>query len=454
MPRRPGQGRRPGRGSECVNIAPMTPNTASPWRWIPTLYVAQGLPYVAVMTLAVVLYKNLGVSNTEIALLTSWLYLPWVIKPLWSPVVDLLGTKRRWVLLLQFLVGAAFAMVALAVPADRFLQLTLAAFWLLAFASATHDIAADGLYLLALDQKRQAAFVGVRSTCYRIAMLGGQGGLVALAGWLADRHGSPVLAWSWVFGGLAVMFAAFALWHLWALPAPAADRATPRSAAFWQDFVAVFASFFRRRDIVQVLLFLLVYRLGEAQLLKLVVPFLLDPAAEGGLGLSTQAVGLAYGTVGVASLTVGGLLGGWAISRAGLGRLIWLLMIAMNLPNLLYVWLAWAQPSGLLLVSTAIAVEQFGYGFGFAAYLVFMMMVAGGPDGANPHKTAHYALCTGFMALGMMLPGMGAGWLQEQLGYFSFFAWCCLATLPAFAVAAWVKLPRDFGREENPRPAA
>ncbi len=421
----------------------------SPWRWIPTLYIGQGLPYVAVMTLAVVLYKNLGVSNTEIALYTSWLYLPWVIKPLWSPLVDLLGTKRRWIVLLQFAIGAAFAMVALTVPTDRFLQLTLAMFWLLAFASATHDIAADGFYLLALDRRRQAAFVGVRSTFYRIAMLGGQGGLVALAGWLTDLHGSPVLAWSWVFAGLAGLFGVFALWHAWALPSPADDRPAPRGSAFWREFFAVFRSFFARGDIAKVLAFLLVYRFGEAQLLKLVVPFLLDPTTAGGLGFSTQAVGLAYGTAGVAALTAGGLLGGWAISRAGLGRLIWVLMVAMNLPNLLYVWLAWAQPSNLVLVSAAVAIEQFGYGFGFAAYLVFMLMVAGGPDGANPHKTAHYALCTGFMALGMMLPGLWSGWLQEQLGYLNFFVWCCVATIPAFVIAAWVKLPRDFGREEG-----
>jgi len=424
--------------------------TVSPWRWIPTLYLGQGLPYVAVMTLAVVLYKNLGVSNTQIALLTSWLYLPWVIKPLWSPLVDLLGRKRGWIVALQLVVGAAFASVALVLPAPQFLQWTLVAFWLLAFASATHDIAADGFYMLALDRRRQAAFVGVRSTFYRLSMLGGQGGLVWLAGWWAEHHGGPVAGWQAVFGLLALLFGALALWHAWALPRPLADAPAPRDGAFWRGFVAVFRSFFARDDIVRVLVFLLVYRLGEAQLLKLVAPFLLDPRAEGGLALSTQQLGLAYGTVGVAALTLGGLLGGWAISRAGLGRLMPLLLVAMNAPNLLYVWLAWAQPEGLVVVAAALAVEQFGYGFGFAAYMVFMLWVAGGPDGQSLHKTAHYALCTGFMALGMMLPGMGAGWLQEQLGYTSFFVWCCVATLPAFAAAAWARVPRDFGREETP----
>jgi PAT family beta-lactamase induction signal transducer AmpG len=426
--------------------------TVSPWRWIPTLYLGQGLPYVAVMTLAVVLYKNLGVSNAQIALVTSWLYLPWVIKPLWSPLVDLLGRKRGWIVALQLLVGAAFAGVALAVPVPGFLQWTLVMFWLLAFASATHDIAADGFYILALDRRRQAAFVGVRSTFYRLSMLGGQGGLVWLAGWWAEHRGGPVAGWQAVFVLLAGLFVLLAAWHAWALPRPAGDAPAPRDGAFWRGFGAVFRSFFARDDIVRVLVFLLVYRLGEAQLLKLVAPFLLDPRADGGLGFTTQDVGLAYGTVGVAALTVGGLLGGWAISRAGLGRLLPVLLLAMNLPNLLYVWLAWAQPEGFAVVAAALAVEQFGYGFGFTAYMVFMLWVAGGRDGQSAHKTAHYALCTGFMALGMMLPGMAAGWLQEQLGYTAFFVWCCVATLPGFLAAAWARIPRDFGRETGPPP--
>ena len=419
----------------------------SPWRWIPTLYFAQGLPYVVVMTLSVVMYKNLGVSNTEIALYTSWLYLPWVIKPLWSPLVDLLGSKRRWIVALQFAVGVAFALVALTLPAPRFLQLTLAMFWLMAFASATHDIAADGFYMLALPPRTQAAFVGVRSTFYRLSMLGGQGGLVYLAGWLADSQGSVVLAWRWVFGLLAVVFGAAALLHWASLPKPPADRPAPRSAAFGADFLKVFAAFFQKPDIVRILAFLLLYRFAEAQLLKLVTPFLLDPRDAGGLGLRTQDVGIAYGTVGVIALTLGGLLGGWVISRGGLKRLLWPLMICMHAPNLLFVWLAAAQPPSVGLGSAALAVEQFGYGFGFTAYMVFMLMVAGGADGSALHKTAHYALCTGFMALGMMLPGMGAGWLQSQLGYTQFFVWCCVATLPSFVAAARLRIDPRFGRD-------
>jgi MFS transporter, PAT family, beta-lactamase induction signal transducer AmpG len=437
-------------------------NTALPWRWIPTLYFSQGLPYVVVMTLSVVMYKNLGVSNTDIALYTSWLYLPWVIKPLWSPVVDLLGTKRRWILLLQFLIGTAFALVALTLPGPKFLQMTLAMFWLMAFASATHDIAADGFYMMALQQRQQAAFVGVRSTFYRLSMIGGQGGLVYLAGWLAERNGHVVQAWSLVFWLLAGLFAFAAAYHAWALPRPAIDQPAPltgaRSATFWVDFAAVFAAFFRKPEVGRILAFLLLYRFAEAQLLKLVTPFLLDPRDVGGLGLRTQDVGIAYGTVGIIALTLGGLLGGWVISRLGLKRVLWPLVLCMHVPNSVFVALAVWQPTELWLVSAAIATEQFGYGFGFTAYMVFMLMVAGGTgdpqgakaaDGSSLHKTAHYALCTGFMALGMMLPGMWAGWLQDQLGYTQFFIWACVATLPSFAAAALIRIDPEFGRKAD-----
>ncbi|MCW5633218.1 MAG: MFS transporter [Rubrivivax sp.] len=456
--------------------APAAPHDAHPWRWVPTLYLGQGLPYVAVMLLSIVMYKNLGVGNVEVALYTSWLYLPWVLKPLWSPLVELVGRKRTWIVALQAAVAVSLAMVALVLPLPAFLQLTLAVFWLLAFVSATHDIAADGFYMLALpDKARQAAFVGVRSLFYRVAMLGGQGGLVWLAGWLQQRHGSFVVAWMVVMATLAAFFVLLAGWHAWVLPRPPADapalRAMPAPGApvheggatalreSLVEFGSVLVAFFRRGDIARVLAFLLLYRFSEAQLTRLLVPFLLDPPAAGGLGLTTQQVGVAYGSFGVAALTAGGLLGGWWISRIGLARALWPLVLAMNAPNVLYVALAvWPPQVGgagpgadaalaafgaLAAVTAAIVVEQFGYGFGFTACLVYMLRVASQPlpGGApNPHQTAHYALCTGFMALGMMLPGMAAGWLQQQLGYAGFFAWCCVATAPSFVAAAWIRV--------------
>ncbi|MCC7150460.1 MAG: MFS transporter [Rubrivivax sp.] len=397
------------------------------------------------MTLATVLYKNLGLSNTAIALYTSWLYLPWVVKPLWSPLLDLLQHKRWWIVVMQLLVGAALAGVALTLPLTHALQLSLALFWLLAFASATHDIAADGFYMLALRSEQQSAFVGVRSLFYRVAMISGQGGLVWAAGRLTERTGQLVLAWQVVFGVLALLFVLLALWHQGVLPRPVGDRAAPAALGLWQGTLETFASFFARRDIVTVLAFLMLYRLGEAQLVKLVAPFLLDAHAAGGLALSTAQLGLVYGSIGVAALTAGGLLGGWVISRHGLARWLWPMVVAIHLPNLLFVALAAWQPQSLALVTAAVAFEQFGYGFGFAAYLMFMIWVADGP-----RKTSHYALCTGFMALGMMLPGMVSGWLQQQLGYPLFFGWVCLCTLPSVAVAARLRIPAGFGRKALP----
>lgn len=415
----------------------------SPWAWIPSLYLLQGIPYVVVMTLSVVMYKNLGLSNTEIALTTSWLYLPWVIKPLWSPLIELLGSKRRWIWALQFLVGAALAGVALVLPLPAWFQLSLAVFWLMAFASASHDIAADGFYLLALQQHQQAAFVGVRSTFYRIANIAGQGGLVYLAGVLQERSGSMVTAWSQVFMLLAAAFVLLALYHLALLPRPAADRPAARTGRPVQEFFAVFKAYFRKPAIGVILGYLLLYRFPEAQLLKLATPFLLDAPAQGGLGLSTKEVGIAYGTVGLTALTLGGLLGGWIISRVGLKRALWPLILSMHVPNLVFLAMALMHPGSLWLVSAALALEQFGYGLGFTAYLMVMILVAEGP-----HKTAHYAICTGFMALGMMLPGMWSGWLQAQIGYPWFFAWVLLATLPSFAMTALLKVPEGFGKKE------
>ncbi len=421
-----------------------TPQTRNPWAWIPSLYFGQGIPYVVVMTLSVIMYKNLEVSNTDIALYTSWLYLPWVIKPLWSPLIELFGTKRRWVAVMQFFIGAALAMVALTIPAPKFFQLTLAVFWLMAFASASHDIAADGFYMLALKQHQQAAFVGVRSTFYRLANIGGQGGLVYLAGELQERTGSMVTAWSLVFWLLAGLFVLLSAYHALLLPRPAADQPAKADGHPVAEFFGVFAEFFKKPGIWVILGFLLLYRFPEAQLLKLATPFLLDKPELGGLGLSNKQVGIAYGTVGLTALTLGGLCGGWVISKIGLKRALWPLVLAMHVPNLAFVALALSQPGNLWLVSTALAVEQFGYGLGFTAYLMYMILVADGP-----HKTAHYAICTGFMALGMMLPGMWSGWLQDQLGYLNFFLWVIVATLPSFAMAALIKIPAEFGKKTD-----
>lgn len=410
--------------------------TRNPWAWVPSLYFAEGLPYVVVMTLSVIMYKQMDISNTNIALYTSWLYFPWVIKPLWSPFVDLVKTKRWWVYLMQLLIGGGMAGVAFVLPGDLFLRSTLAFFWLMAFSSATHDIAADGFYMLGLSKDNQAFFIGIRNMFYRVAMITGQGLLVMLAGILETTTGRIPFAWSIIFFILAGSFVGLSAWHRFILPHPDEDvqrkGVTPRT--IFLEFGQTFISFFRKRGIIPALLFMLTYRLGESQLVKLASPFLLDSHELGGLGLSTGQVGFAYGTVGVIALLFGGILGGFAISRNGLKYWLWPMALAISLPNLVYLYMAYATPESIYTINACVAIEQFGYGFGFTAYTMYLMLFAEGD-----YKTSHYAISTGFMALGMMLPGMVSGWIQEQIGYQNFFIWVMLCCIPLFTILPFLK---------------
>jgi len=415
---------------------------------------------VVVMTVSVIMYKKMGISNTDIALYTSWLYLPGVIKPFWSPFVDILKTKRLWIISMQLLIGAGLGGVALTIPTGDFLRNTMAFLWLLAFSSATHDIAADGFYMLGLSKHEQTWFVGVRSTFYRLSMIAGQGLLIMLAGALENRFQTAsgglvtqtvavdpgiALAWSITFYVMAGLFLAFFAWHRYALPKPVDDVPTLHDsyAEIMRNFVEAFATFFKRPQIGLVLAFLFLFRFSEAQLVKLTAPFLLDPSSVGGLGLSTAEVGFAYGTVGILMLTAGGLLGGFLAAKHGLKHwLVWM-VIAINVPNAVYVFLSMTMPESLLIINLAIGVEQFGYGFGFAAYMLYMLYISNGA-----HQTAHYAICTGVMALGMMLPGMFSGWLQELIGYQNFFIWVMVATVPSFIVTLLVPLDKSFGTKQ------
>ena len=611
----------------------------NPWLWVPSLYFAEGMPYVVVMTVSVIMYKRLGISNTDIALYTSWLYLPWVIKPLWSPIVDILRTKRFWIVTMQLIIGAGLGGVALTIPLPAFFKYTLAFFWLLAFSSATHDIAADGFYMLGLSERQQAWFVGVRSTFYRFAMITGQGLLIILAGSIESSTGLPAvnveiharpqasnsewippdsinispvagdlrimtypspleirtttrsrtevdsilalakrwnaangfypaekrdqvgakqpgnaswwqrtvvrnlegflqkhfgarkeglkkealsgnlgllyfylsnqpdpgdeivvnfgresgdksialvegarfvfndknwdkpfvaviqldpklktessalfqaragnipLAWAITFSVLAGLLLLFFVYHKLILPYPKRDAAViaNQSQNLLHEFLTTFVSFFRKKHIGVILAFLLLYRFAEAQLVKLASPFLLDAREVGGLALTTGQVGFVYGTVGIIALTVGGLLGGFVASRNGLKFWLWWMVLAINIPDLVYVYLSYAAPDNFAMINLSIAVEQFGYGFGFTAYMLYMIYVSEGE-----HKTAHFAICTGFMALGMMIPGMFSGWLQETIGYQHFFVWVMLATIPAFVVSKLIPLDPKFGRK-------
>lgn len=610
-----------------------------PWFWVPTLYFAEGIPYVVVMTVSVIMYKRLGISNTDIALYTSWLYLPWVIKPLWSPIVDIFKTKRFWIVVMQLIVGAGLGGVALTIPLPDFFKYTLGFMWLLAFSSATHDIAADGFYMLGLSEHQQAWFVGIRSTFYRLAMITGQGLLIILAGYVESHSGLPSvevtvsakpetsslaaihpdsmmisplsgdlriitspasleistaprrkneadsvlafakawnirngfytaekkasapgakpvepswwhrviaanleaflskhfspqekaarptdwagnvaplffhlsnkpeagkeivvnfgretgdnsialaegarfvfneqnwnkpvmaviqldpklksvssaafqaragnipLAWSITFFVLTGMFVLFCIYHRFILPHPAADKAAlgNTSKSVLREFVMTFASFFKKKNIGLVLAFLLLYRFAEAQLVKMASPFLLDAREVGGMALTTGQVGFVYGTVGILGLTLGGLLGGFVAAKNGLKFWIWWMVLAINIPDSVYVYLAYAQPDNFWIINLCVALEQFGYGFGYTAYMLYMIYVSEGE-----HKTAHFAICTGFMALGMMLPGMFSGWLQDIIGYQHFFVWVMLATIPGFIVTKLIPIDPEFGKK-------
>lgn len=618
----------------------MNSKKRSPWAWIPTLYFAQGLPYVAVMTVSVIMYKRLGISNTDIALYTSWLYLPWVIKPFWSPFIDLLKTKRWWVVTMQILVGAGLAGIAFTIPASNFFQLTLAVFWLIAFSSATHDIAADGFYMLALDSHDQAMYVGIRSTFYRIATITGQGLLIIIAGMLESSTGlkpaelqvnagpqyastftlpaedtamdvTPVqasdymfevnppvvnlgtntitvdsaailkayavehniangfveaekskaqiekeeswwtrnvstplggfiktnfgeenagkevhkmngnarlvavklskapaegekivlntslkngdksiflaygeritftsenwdkpayllvqvdpkldhetsasfkglsgnisFAWSVTFFILAGFFLAIALYHKFILPKPVTDKPAKEVTArnIFKEFFETFASFFKKKQIWIAIAFLLLYRLPEAQLVKLISPFLLDAREVGGMGLTTGQVGLVYGTIGILGLTLGGIIGGIIAAKGGLKKWLWPMAWSISLTCATFVYLSVFQPESLLVINLCVFIEQFGYGFGFTAYMLYMIYFA-----AGEHKTAHYAICTAFMALGMMMPGMMAGWLQELIGYENFFWWVMICCVTTIAVTAFIKVDDSFGKKQ------
>ncbi|MCC8132385.1 MAG: MFS transporter [Tannerellaceae bacterium] len=615
----------------------MKGNSKSPWAWIPSLYLAEGLPYVAVMTISVIMYKRLGISNTDIALYTSWLYLPWVIKPFWSPFVDLLKTKRWWIVTMQLLIGAGLAGIAFTIPLPFFFQATLAFFWLLAFSSATHDIAADGFYMLGLDTNQQAMYVGIRSTFYRVATIMGQGVLIILAGFLESSSGSepvriqveaspqytastlyipqaPALsssgkdlyfvvdqetlrigtqkvnqdsvqafiqgirelnqqngfieaeqtaahaivqhteesrwskyvsqplgnwiqtnfgekretivsdqagnvaavaiqlsakpeegkervlnttmnrgdrsislihgerlvfnetnwdkpaymvfqidpkltatseaefkglsgnipfAWSITFFVLAGLFFCFSFYHRFSLPRPDSDKPHPNltAASIFKEFSATFVSFFKKPQAAVAIFFMLTYRFSEAQLVKLINPFLLDSKEVGGLGLTTGQVGLVYGTVGILGLTVGGILGGIVAAKGGLKKWLWPMALSMLLTSATFLYLAYTQTGNMFIINLCVVLEQFGYGFGFTAYMLYLMYYSDGEQ-----KTAHYAICTGFMALGMMIPGMFAGWLQELLGYYTFFVWIMICSvIPAIAVAL-LKIDPQYGK--------
>jgi len=417
----------------------------NPWLWGPSLYLAEGLPLYLVSFVTTVMYQNLGISNTEIAFYTSILYLPWVIKPFWSPLVDNLKTKRFWVIIMQFTITLGLVGIVLSLNTSAYFLISIFIFYIIAFSSATHDIAADGFYMLGLNQHDQSFFVGVRSTFYRFAKLLIQGGLVVLAGILINYTENPFEGWMISFSVAAIVFAALASYHKRILPFPVLDdnRMKNTVSELVKSFTETFRTFLKKKQIVVVLLFILFYRFAEAQIDKIAVLFLLDDSMSGGLGLNNESIGFVYGTVGVIALSLGGILGGIAASKRGLKFWIWWMLIAINLPDLVYVYLAATQTSNFILINICVAVEQFGYGFGFTAFMLYLIYISDGE-----YKTAHYAIATGLMALGMMLPGMISGWIQEEIGYLNFFIWVCISTIPAFVITKLLKIDPEFGKKK------
>ncbi|NME70703.1 MFS transporter [Flammeovirga aprica] len=471
----------------------------NPWQWLPTLYFVEGLPYTIVMTVAVIMYKNLNISNAEIALYTSWLYLPWVIKPIWSPVVDVVRTKKWWIYMMQLVIGGAFAAVAFTLPMDNFFQYSLAAFWIVALTSATNDIATDGFYMIGLRDDQQAFFVGIRSTFYRLAMWVGQGGIVYLTGHFYKTYQNYTTIWSTTFLVLGACMAGFSLLHKFILPNTETLRSEKEQQRGLKEVAIIISqiciiglggflinkfmnidttwtylvlgilviiytyfdlkkkaktqpqilnspilTFFNKKGIKLSISFILLYRLGEAQLVKIATPFLLDDREVGGIGLTNEDFGILYGTIGLACLVIGGILGGIAIYRKGLKFWVLPMVLSINLPNLGYWLLASFTPEGLLFPGIVIAIEQFFYGFGFTALMMYMLYISQGEN-----KTAHYAVCTGLMAFGMMVPGMPSGYIQEFLGYSNFFLWVVISGIPAIGFCLKLKIDPKFGLNQK-----
>ena len=416
------------------------------WLWIPTLYFASGLPYHAITSISDIMYKDMGISNSKIALYTSILLIPWTIKPLWSPIVEMVSTRRKWTLVSQLMLAVCFATIALVIPSNHFLELTILAFIIGAFVSSTHDIALDGFYILGLPQEKQSFFSGIRNTFYRIATVFSSGILVMLANKLGHTLGDDALAWSATFATTGIIMLALYIYHSKAMPTPENDiqRTTKSIGSAFSNYGDIIRTYFQKPGILQALLFLLLFRFPEAQLAKMGKLFLMDGAQNGGLALDKGEIGFIYGVIGVAGLIIGGITGGICISRKGLKYWLWPMVIAISLPDAVYIYMSMALPENLISIGCCIFIEQLGYGFGFTAYTLYMIYFAEGK-----YPTAHFAISTAFMSLGMMLPGMFAGKLEEWMGYENFFIWVTACTIITFTVSALIKIDPCFGKKQK-----
>jgi PAT family beta-lactamase induction signal transducer AmpG len=419
---------------------------------VPSLYFAEGVPFFAISLIAGILYKRMGMANDTIALYTSWLLLPWSLKPLWSPLLEMFKTKKFFVVLLQFAAGVSLGLIALCLPLAGYFRYTLALFVVVAFCSSTHDIAADGLYIAGLSAKEQAAYAGWQGGFYNVARFVSQGGLIVLAGYLETRMDVPH-AWMAIFAAMGLMLVALSLYHLRVLPvvgqvlSPANGRHVREMAATFWDVVT---TFLKKPNIYLLLLFILLYRAGEGQVVRIGPLFLVDQRAAGGLGLTTDQFGAIYGTVGTVAFIAGSVLGGYFTSWLGLRRALLPLICVMNFPNLAYVYLSTALPSNHLWIASALSVEMFGYGFGFVGVILLMMQeIAPGK-----YQTAHYAFANSLMNLGLMIPGTVSGKIQMALGYQKFFVWVLISSVPAMILSRFIPVGARAVAESPAEPPA
>lgn len=418
------------------NITPK--GTRAAWAWVPSLSFADGLPLVILMTVSLIFYKQMGLSNTAVTFYTSWMYLPWILKPVWSPFIDLVKTKRWWVLLTEILLGAAFGGVAFTIPTSFWLQGTLFFFWVAAFTGASHCVAADGFYLLALNDRQQAWFMGIRQMADRLATIFGQGVLVMVAGNLqVIFRGAISYSWSLTFYGLAGVFLVLWLWHSQFLPHARNDRQHPfiSARAILSGFVLTFRTFLKKPGIVSALLFIMLFRLSEALLSKVSPLFLIDAPHNGGLGLAPQEYGLVQGTVGMIGVIIGSIVGGVVVSKGGLHKWLYPMVAAYSLPPVIYFALAYWLPDSLALIAVAVFIEQLSTGFGLTAYMMFLIYYNRGE-----FRTSHYAIASALMTFSLMLPGLLAGGLEESLGYRHFFILTLVLICVTWGVAALVRI--------------
>ena len=417
----------------------------SPWAWVPTLYFAQGIPYFLVNMVPVVAFKDLGVNNADIARYTSLLYLPWTLKMLWGPFVDTNSTKRNWVLATQLIMAALFLAFGFALQLPNFFLVTMIILGIIAFTSATHDIAADGFYMISLSEQHQSSFAGIRSTFYRVSNFFCNSFIVWFAGYLIQHSYSPDKAWTFAYNFAAILFALVFLYHKFILPKPAQDApvaaTTVDTTAEKPSVSEAFISFFKQPGIVAVIVFILTFRMGEAFLIKLAVPFLKDARDIGGLGFTTEDVGVIFG-FGVTAIIAGGILGGVIVAKYGLKKLIWYMALIINIPTIVYSTLAFIRPESISSTVPLVAVEQFSYGFGYTALMIYMMQISKGQ-----YKTTHFAIATGISALGMMIPGFFSGDLQMAIasmfpgmGYQYFFLITVALGVPGLITLFFVPL--------------